>query len=58
MHTNGKSVGIDEYMIDRKTDYLISFVIPAYNEEKRLPTMLEKTLDVIAAASPKYLQFI
>ena len=46
VHRPGKVVDIQEYMKETKPKYLVSLVVPAYNEEKRLPPMLKKTLDV------------
>jgi len=54
VHRAGRVVELPEYMKETKPDYLISFVVPAYNEEKRLPPMLEKTLDYMSSKDYKW----
>jgi len=45
---------LPQYLKESKPNYLVSFVVPAYNEEKRLPPMLEKTLDYLAKQEYKW----
>lgn len=48
LYDDGKKVDIPTpYLLEQKNfDIDISIVVPAYNEEQRLPTMMTETLEV------------
>lgn len=50
MFENGKSMPISEPFLlkelDKESEYDLSIVVPAYNEEQRLPLMMEETVEV------------
>lgn len=50
IYENGKQVKVDiPYLLDNKAyDIDLSIVVPAFNEENRLPTMMKDTLTVIS----------
>lgn len=48
LYNDGKQIEVETpYLLDTKTfDVDISIVVPAYNEEARLPVMMKDTLEV------------
>ena len=50
MYENGKEVELKEPFLlqntDREVPYDISLIVPAFNEETRLPKMMKETIEV------------
>ena len=53
LYENGKAIEVNKpYLLenlDKAALYDLTLVVPAYNEEKRLPVMMNETLEVILA---------
>jgi hypothetical protein len=50
LYDNGKKIEVETpYLLntDQSFDVDISIIVPAYNEENRLPTMMTETIEVL-----------
>jgi len=56
LYENGKEIKVQTpYLLDSKSyDIDLSIVVPAYNEEARLPKMMKETIDVNLCLDQKF----